>query len=67
MSSQLNSKRQLLDNLASLYMLLRDMQKFKPILQSNVVINILASKFVAWIDLSGKYVATNTVFNLGPS
>ena len=50
MSSQLNSKRHLLDNLASLYMLWCDMQKFKQILQSNVIINILASKFVAWIQ-----------------
>ena len=47
MSSQLNSKRHLLDNLAILYMLLCDVQKFKPILQSNVIVNILASKFVA--------------------
>ena len=36
----------LLDNLASLHMLLCDMQKFKPILQSNVIINILASKLL---------------------
>ena len=50
MSSQLNSKRHFLDNLASLYMLWCDLQKFKPILQSNVIINILASKFVAWIQ-----------------
>ena len=47
MSSQLNSKRHLLDNLASLYMLRCDLQKFKPILQSNV--NILALKLVAWV------------------
>ena len=38
----------LLDNLADLYMWC-DMQKFKPILQSKVI-NILASKFVAWIQ-----------------
>ena len=50
MSSQLNSKRHFLDNLVSLYMLWCDLQKFKPILQSNVIINILASKFVAWIQ-----------------
>ena len=31
-------------------MLWCDMQKFKPILQSNIIINILASKFVAWIQ-----------------
>ena len=46
-SSQLNCKRHLLDNLVRLCMLLCDMQKFKPILQSNVILNILASKFVA--------------------
>ena len=50
MSAQLNSKRHFLDNLASLYMLWCDLQKFKPILQSNVIINILASKLVAWIQ-----------------
>ena len=50
MSSQLNSKRHLLDNLASLYMLWGEIQKFKQILQSNVIINIPTSKSVAWIQ-----------------
>ena len=34
-------------------MFLCDMQKFKSILQSNVIINILASKFFAWIQKDG--------------
>ena len=65
MSSQLNSKRHFLDNLVSLYMLWCDLQKFKPILQSNVIINILASKFVAWIQ---KHALSSSSFQVsGPA
>ena len=71
MSSQLNGKRHLLDNLASLYLLWSDMQKFKLILRSNVIINILASKFVAWIQKDALFSSsfqiseTNTVSIIG--
>ena len=42
-------------------MLLYDLQKFKPILQSNVILNILASKFVASIQ---KHALSSSTFQI---